>query len=46
MQSDTSVDTPMEDDDKTKEKYPRDEPTNNNPAEKMLPNEIKALSGQ
>ena len=36
----------MEKDDETTEKYPRDEPINNNPAEEMLPNEIKALSGR
>ena len=46
MQSDTSVNIPMEDDDETKEKYPRKKPTNTNTVKDMLPNEIKALSGR
>ena len=46
MQSDTSVNIPMVDDEETKEKYPQDKQTNNNPAKEMLPNEIKALSGR
>ena len=44
--SDTIGNIPMEDDNETKENSPLDEPTNNNPAKQILPNEIKALLGR